>query len=166
MSRPSKTKRKREGRKACISLPPTGDHGTGTDAANAQTLLIPVRGQEHNRTARRQRVEAWKRISFTMRQAQAAQALRDAYCGVESLASGGPLKERVQSSPKPDQAIDIQVAKQSRLIKLLRAVPPTSRRVVDHVFRENKPLRALDKTPRSAARLRLALDRVADHMGC
>lgn len=168
MGRATKTRRKRLGKKACITLPTFGgDHGTETDLANEGTLLVPVVnevGKNPNRMARRQRADAYRRISLTMRQEQAAKAIRDAYCRVEMLSSGSPLKERVQASAKPDATIDIQCAAQSKLVYIMMAVPRSSRRVVEHVLWQNKPLRALNNMPRSGVRFRYALELVADHL--
>ena len=164
MSKPSLSKRKRKGRKACITLPMNGDHGTGTAQANNGTLLVPVKDSP-NRMARRVRVEAYTRIDMTMRQQQAAKAIRDAFCRVESLSSGGPLKERVQASPKPDQTIDVQVNAQSQLHHCMKAVRRADRPIIEHVLWQNKPLRDLNGYPRSAARSRETLDLVANHLG-
>ena len=152
-------------KKKKVTLPQyNGDHGTGTPAATKGTLVVPIKGSP-NKMARRQRADAYKRITLTMRQGQAAQAIRDAYCRVDMLSSGGPLKERVQSSPKPDQTIDVQVAAQSRLHHVLKPIKRADRPIVDHVLWHNKPLRALKNSPRCAARLRVALDMVANHLG-
>lgn len=168
MSKNSKAqnKRKREGRKSMISLAPdiaNGDHGTGTAAAKDGTVMVPVKG-DPNQRAYRQRVDVFRRMKLTMRQEQAAQAIRDAYCKVEMLSSGGPLKERVQSSPKPDQTVDIQVAAQSKLIFVMAAVPRRQRHLVEHVLWHNQPLRTLGAI-RGPARFRIVMDLVADHVG-
>lgn len=163
MSGPSKSKRKRKGKGACITLPYAGDHGTGTAAAREGALLVPIKS-DPNRRARIQRIDAYKRIPLTMRQEQAARAIRDAYCRVEMLSSGGPLKERIQSSPKPDQTIDVQVAAQSALHWAMAAVSRVNRPIVEHVLWHNRSLRSLN-IPRCGNRLRDTLDRVADHIG-
>ena len=169
MASKAKNKRKRLGKKACITLPTAprgynGDHGTSTDAALQGTRLVPIKA-DPNRRAYRQRIDAYQRLDLELHQSQAAKAIRDAFCRVEMLSSGGPLKERVQASPKPDQTIDIQVAAQSALIHVMKGVPRAQRHIVEHVLFLNKPLRSLANTPRSGARFRLALDAVARHMG-
>ena len=166
MGRHSANKRKRLGKKKCISLAPTpynGDHGPKTAAARQGTMLVPIKDSP-NKMARRQRVEAYTRLSLTMRQQQAAKAIRDAYCRVDALASGGPLKERVQSSPKPDHAVDMQVAAVGALVKILKPVPRADKHIIEHVLWANRPLRDLSDARRCAQRLRLSLDRVADHL--
>lgn len=159
-------KRKREGKKSMVTLAPdvvNGDHGTGTTAAKEGTVLVKIKN-DPNRRAYLQRVDAYLRINLDMRQQQAAKAIRDAYCKVQMLSSGGPLKERVQASPKPDQTIDIQVAAQSRLMFVMAAVPQRQRRLIEHVLWENKPIRSLG-IKRGPARFRWVMDLVADHVG-
>ena len=159
-------RRKRLGKKKCVTLKPlpfNGDHGTGTKAANEGTLLVPVKDCP-NRRAYRQRVDVYSRLTLTMRQGQAARAIRDAYCRVEMLSSGSPLKERVQASPKPDATIDMQVAAQSTLQHVMKAVPRAQRAIVEHVLWYNRPLRVLKDAPRCAERLKATLDLVADHL--
>lgn len=168
MSSKAAKRRKRLGRKACISLAAApegfnGDHGTGTKSFMSGTVLVPIKG-DPNRRAYRQRVDVWRRLNLTMRQEQAARAIRDAYSAVEALSSGGPLKERVQSSPKPDATIAVQVEAQSRLAHVMRGVPQGQRDIVEHVLWHNKPFRALKNRPRCASLFRIALDAVADHM--
>ena len=134
-----------------------------TKAANEGTLVIPIKS-DPNRRAYRQRVDAYTRIDMTMRQRQAARAIRDAYCRAEMCSSGGPLKERVQSSPKPDATIDLQVAAISQLHHVMAAVSKADRPIVEHVLWANRPLRALTGFPRCGERLRDTLDRVANHL--
>lgn len=169
MSAKAKNRRKRLGRKNCITLAPApkgynGDHGTGTAAALSGTRLVPIDG-DPNRRAYRQRFDVYLRLDLDMPQQQAAKAIRDAYCRVDMLSSGSPLKERVQTFPKPDQTIDAQVNAQSHLIYVLKPVPRSSRHIVEHILRDNRPLRALAHTPRAGARFRAALDAVANHLG-
>ncbi|WP_299830687.1 hypothetical protein [uncultured Roseobacter sp.] len=167
MTSKAKNRRKRLGKRKCVSLPDLpmrGDHGTGTQAAREGTVIVPMK-DDPNRRAYVQRVDAYKRLSLTMRQEQAAKAIRDAYCRVESLSSGGPIKERVQASPKPDATIDVQVDAQSQLHFVMAAVPCQQRFIVEHILWKNQPLRSLKNAPRSAARLRATLDLVANHIG-
>jgi hypothetical protein len=168
MASKAKNRRKRLGKKACITLPEAprgynGDHGTGTQAAMSGTRLVPI-ASDPNRRAYRQRVDVYLRLDLDARQAQTAKLIRDAYCRVEMLSSGQPLKERVQASAKPDQTIDRQVDAQSRLVHVMRAVPRAHRAIVEHVLWHNRPLRSLDGFPRSGARLRASLDAVADFL--
>lgn len=144
-----------------------GDHGTGTAAAIAGTVVAEIDGPNPNRLARRRRVNVIDRLtSLTMRQVQAAKEIQNAYGKVESLSSGGPLKEQVQSSPKPDAVIAAQVDAQSRLARAMRAVHRSERAIVECVCWRNEMPRTLDRADRNRwlARLCNSLDRVADHM--
>jgi len=163
----SAAKRRKRKSVSVAPMPFNGDHGTGTSSANTGTVLVPVThdgGKNPNRMARRTRYEVWRAMSLTMRQQQAAEAIRTAYCRVQMLSSGSPLKERVQASPKPDMTIDIQVDAQSRLVHVMRGVPRGQRPIIEHVIWANKPFRALTNAPRCRARFRSALDAVADHL--
>jgi len=148
-------------------MPFRGDHGTGTAAAMAGTELVEVEGDK-NRMGRRQRVEQveWmmKRGLLDMRQYQAAQAIRDAYCRAQMLSSGSPLKERVQASPKPDATIAAQVDAVSRLAHVMRPVLRSDRMIVESICWHNYPVTQLGRmgVVRGTARFRIAMDRVAD----
>ncbi len=153
-----------------VSLAPTpwgGDHGTGTKAATKGTLMRGVedeKGANPNNIGQRYRVEVIDTLDLTVRQKQAAQAIRNAFCAVESLSSGGPLKEKVQASPKPDATIDAQVDAMSRFKFVMDGVRRQDRAIVEHVCFENKPLRLFKAHSRQGHRLKEALNVVADHM--
>lgn len=144
-----------------------GDHGTGTAAAREGTEVIELEGPNPNRMAMRRRVNVIDTLtSLTMRQLQAAKEIQNAYGKVESLSSGGPLKEQVQSSPKPDAVIAAQVDAQSRLAHAMKAVHRSERAIVEHICWHNQKPRTLNQTERNRwlARFCASLDRVADHM--
>ena len=150
-----------------------GDHGTGTQAANCGTEIVALKdenGSNPNNMGQRRRVDRiqWlmDRGYLSMRQFQAGKAIQSAYGRVESLSSGSPLKERVQASPKPDATVAAQVDANSQLVHVLRPVLRSERDIVEHVCRDNQPITTLGRSGyiRAAARLRQALDRVADHM--
>lgn len=127
------------------------------------------KGENPNHMARRLRVERiedmMRRKQITMRQYQAGKELRDAWCGVEKLSSGGELKERVQSSPKPDATIDVQTDAISRYKYVMDAVPGNMRYVVEHVCFDNLPLHMLGGiSGMHSANLKVALDLVANKM--
>lgn len=146
--------------------PWNGDHGTGTQAADAGTVIEPLKDNP-NRMARRRRVNVIDTLtSLTMRQVQAAKEIQNAYGKVESLSSGGPLKEHVQSSPKPDQVVTAQVEAQSRLARAMRAVLRSEREIVECICWNNQLPRTLDRTHRRRwlGRFTVAMDRVADHL--
>ncbi len=160
-------------RRKKITLPPmAGDHGTGTQAAIAGTTLEPLVDEatgkrDPNNRGRRYRKDVYKAISLTMRQEQAAKLLRDAYCRVEALSSGGPLKERVQASPKPDATIDMQVTAVSQLVRLTGVVLRADRQIVEHILRDNLPGAMLGRkgVVRWSDRFKQTMDRVADKAG-
>mgnify|MGYP001803260075 CR=1 FL=1 len=157
-------------KKQHVSLAPVpfnGDHGTGTQAALAGTVLEAVtdeKGANPNHMGRRRRVDVLDAINLTMRQRQAAEAIRDAFSRVEMLSSGGPLKEQVQSSPKPDRAIAVQVDANSRWVHVTKPIPYRARELVEHVCCYGKPLRTSGYV-RASDLFKLLMDRVADHMG-
>lgn len=163
----ARTRRQRRNRKAELpTIPLNGDHGTGTTAATHGTVLEKL-PDNPNHMGRRYRKDVYKAMSLTMRQEQAARALRDAYCGVEALSSGGPLKERVQSSPKPDATIDVQCAAISRLVILTTGVLRADRQIVEHILRDNQPGVLLSRAgvENWSERFKQTMDRVADRAG-
>jgi len=147
-------------------MPWNGDHGTGTAAATADTVIVAMDGP--NRMAQRRRVCAIDSLtSLTMRQMQAAKAIRDAYGRVDMLSSGGELKEQVDNTPKPDATIAAQVDAQSNLIRCTRRILRADRVIVDHVCQYNRPITLLGRMGyvRAMARFVAAMDRVADGLG-
>ena len=177
MARAKKLTRKGRPRKARpVSVPPLGgDHGTKTAAALAGTELIEIKnecGENPNHMGRRQRVNIAQRMMerglLSMRQYQAADAIQRAYGAVQSLSSGGELKEQVDSSPKPDATVAAQVEANSRLIFLMGAVPQQTRPVVENVCFQNKPVTHLVKGRKAMLaynQLSMALDLVANKLG-
>ncbi|MEL7299357.1 MAG: hypothetical protein AAFM92_03145 [Pseudomonadota bacterium] len=179
MSRAKKIKRRINAgrpRKKSVTVtqaPWGGDHGTATAAAMRGTELVEVvdeNGKNPNRMKRRQRVcrldVMLKRGWITMRQHQAGRFIQDAYGRVQSLSSGGPLKERVQSSPKPDKVVASQVDAVSTLKLAMDCVPRSARDIVEAVCWHNEPMTVLVRRGdrRAPARLKDALDRVADRL--
>lgn len=145
-----------------------GDHGTGTAAMRAGTTLealTDANGKNPNNMGRLRRVEVIDTLAFTMRQEQAAKAIRDAFCKVQMLSSGSALKERVQSSPKPDATIASQVDASSLWVYVMKPVKPVNRRIVEHVCCENRPMVQLSGYKQARKRLAQTLDAVADHIG-
>lgn len=162
----SKAKRRRVTIKAA---PWNGDHGTGTAAAQAGTVLEEIKDNP-NRMARRKRVSQIDELEdkLSLRQYQAAKAIQDAYCRVEMQSSGAALKEQVDSTPKPDAVIAAQVDATSRLVFVMGAVPKAMRDVVEHVCWHNLPMRSLTGGGRKhynrSADLKVALDLVANRL--
>jgi len=156
-------------------LPWNGDHGTGTAAATAGTEFEQATDNPNdtnpNNMGRRVRVNVIqpmiKRGSLTMRQGQAAQAIQQAHCKVEMLSSGGELKEQVQSSPKPDATIDVQVERMGELVFVTRPILRGDRALVEWVCYHNRPVHTFARmtgNSRPLDRFRMAMDRVADQM--
>ncbi|MGB1215828.1 MAG: hypothetical protein ACPG4X_20840, partial [Pikeienuella sp.] len=125
-------------------------------------------GSNPNNMARRKKVNRIDQMtSLSMRQIQAAKAIENAHCRVEMQSSGSPLKERVQSSPKPDKTIAHQVDAQSHLVFVMGAVPTAMRYVVEHLCWHNRPISDLgpsDKRGNHYANLKVALDLVANRL--
>lgn len=177
MSRAKRLTRKGRPRVArSITLPKLGgDHGTGTMAANANTELRALKnenGSNPNNMGQRQRVNVIDRLVqrdlLTMRQHQAANEIQEAYCRVQMLSSGSELKEQVQSSPKPDATIAVQIAAQSRYFKAMEKVRKSDREIIEHVCCLNLPVMMLARgrhAVRRYQRMRKTLDDVADHLG-
>lgn len=151
-----------------------GDHGTGTRAATRGTKLEELtteNGKNPNKIARRRRVnrldDMLKRQQLTMRQHQAGMAIQEAWCRVEMLSSGGEMKERVQSSPKPDATIAVQTDAVSRLKFVMDAVPSAMRDIVEHVCWHNRAISQMGKGRvlyDRRADLQVALDLVANKL--
>jgi len=125
----------------------TGDHGPETAAAKAGTVLEPMTEDgrpDPNRRARRRRVEVIDALSFlSLRQYQAAREIRDAYCALQKLTSGAPLKEQVDTSSRPDAIVAAQVDALSRWRRAIDPVPRHMRATVEAICCENTPIRRL-----------------------
>lgn len=174
--RKSRTKRKAVHYKAQsvanVSLAPLGgDHGTGTRAAMAGKEVRPIRdtnGNNPNNIGRVEAINVLAGLSFlSMRQFQAGEEIQLAWLGVEKISSGGELKEQVDSTPKPDAAMAIQIDAQSRLVNAMSAVPSDMRGIVEHVCWHNLPLKKQSKRSKYFERqseLQVALDLVANKL--
>ena len=167
-----KVKRRKSRRKLPpVSLKPApmnGDHGPMTYAARAGKVLRPIEdenGKNPNSMARMEVVNQLDGLGLTMRQRQAADLIRNAFCKVEMLSSGAPLKEQVDSSPKPDAAVAAQVDAMSHLVRIMKPVGRGGkRRIVEWICWHNRPGRTCGEV-RWQARLCAALDDVADAVG-
>ncbi|MDG4650101.1 hypothetical protein P6F26_16760 [Roseibacterium sp. SDUM158017] len=170
MGKTAGRKRKAASKKA-VTLPQfTGDHGTGTAAAMAQTFLEPMKNDDGkpdpNKRARRRRIEVIDHLtSLSLRQYQAAREIRDAYCQCEKLSSGSPLKEQVDSSARPDATMAIQVDAMSRLRRAMKMVPNHMRPIVEAVCWHNTQIKDLPVTRGVAiSTLQGAMTCVANHL--
>lgn len=164
-------KRKSQARRKPAAPPPfNGDHGASTPAATAGTVIEELKnddGSNPNRMARRRRLSAIEAMTLTMRQEQAAKAIEEAWCRLQMLESGGPLKAKVDASPKPDAVVTRQVDAHSRWIWVTRAIPPHQRDLIYWVCCLNKPVTAYGRNTgqaRAPALFREVMDKVADSL--
>lgn len=170
MGKSLRTRRKSRKAVSLPVIPLKGDHGSATKIAVAGTFIEPIlndEGKNPNNMGRRRRVDRLSEIKLTMRQMQAGQYIRDAYCGVEMLSSGMELKERVQTQPRPDAIVVAQVDAMSLFADIMKAVPNNMRYVIEHVCIYNYPLSSLPKRSRygsHSANLKVALDLVANKL--
>jgi hypothetical protein len=126
-------------------------------------VIEPVEGQEHNKTARVRRKEAIDDIDLSMRQKQAAQRIRNAYCKKLSTTSGGPMTDFVDASPKPDAVIVAQIEAQDALDFAMSAVPKAARGIVEHVCWHNGSIRSYGgMRATNSANFKIAMDLVAN----
>ena len=136
----------------------------------------PETGKKENpngvkRARRIDLVESYhKRGKITERQLKAAQALRLAYEGTMRTAPA-IKKVQVDSSPKPDQHISIQVDRMSELHNVSRHIPVASKHVVDVVVYQNNSvgwskLYRGRKLATGMDLLRSGLDAIADGIDC
>ena len=84
--------------------------------------------------------------------------------------SGGYLQERVDSTPKPDQAIAMQIDRVSALINITKRIPREDWRILITVACEGNAIGRLHVYrgaghKRGQAHLHSALERLADKMG-
>lgn len=158
-------------RKKSVTMrkPLEGDHGTGTAAAIAGTVMEEIEGDNPNNRGRRRRLEVieLRSLGLSMRQTQAAREIRNAWCAVEMLTSGGELKEQVDASPKPDAVKTAQISALSRYRIAMKGVPAgIPRQIVEAVCFHNKHPDDLPKEWASVkAQLKVALDLAANRLG-
>lgn len=114
-------------------------------------------------------LEIWhKRGVISTSGFNAAEKLRDAFEATER-APGWPDNDRVQSSPKPDHAVSIQIDRLSRYHEIARHVRSQDRTIIDAcVLHRGAPTSIGYKGRRyqeGLDRLRDALDHLASSMG-
>lgn len=144
------TKRKRKARgsaaepasRVSVAMPTSWDMGA-SGKANRQGLTIEEVGQMDTATGevinpngvmRARRVdmlEVWhRRGTITTAGFTAAERLRDAFEGTQR-SPGMAQSERVQSSPKPDHAVTIQIDRMSRFVAESAHVAPDDRAIIE-----------------------------------
>ena len=164
-----------------VTLAPSPwDHGA-TGPANRIGLVVEERGEKDARTGkvtnpngvtgvrRVDLLEYWhKRGSISTGGYNAAIKLRDAYEATMRDKPALPGNDRVQSSPKPDQAIAIRMDYISRYVALARKIERQDREIIiccvldgAHPSRVYGALR----TKEGFAHLRDALDRLHSALG-
>lgn len=167
-------------RKGRVTMPESPwDHGA-TGPANRRGLIIEQRGDIDPDTgetinpngitgARRiDLLQYWhKRGSISTGGYNAAVMLRDAFEATMRSKPCLPDNDRVQSSPKPDHAVTIQIDRISRYEKLARHVHPQDKTLISACVLDGQhPSRIYGalRTREGLAHLREALDRLSDAM--
>lgn len=120
----------------------------------------------HGRGKRQQEVPNTGQLMpyLTTRQYNAAVALRNAFEATQR-APGWPDNDRVQSSPKPDHAVTIQIDRLSAFHRVARLVVPEDRPILDWcVILGRQPKGTGKAFAAGHGHLRAALDRLADRM--
>lgn len=163
-----------------VSLP-QWDHGA-MGQANRAGLVIEERGEVDSGTGKRvnpngvtgvRRVdllEFWRnRKSITEGGYQAAVRLRDAYEATMCAKPSLPDNDRVQSSPKPDHAVSIQIDRISRFERMMRQVRQQDRQIISACVLDGKHPGALSQFKGERCRegfihLRDALDYLSDRI--
>lgn len=105
---------------------------------------------------------------ITPRGYEAGKKLRAAWEGTER--SDNYLKERVDSSPKPDVAVAVQIDRVSARNAITRKIPPEDWTILMTVVCEGQAIGRLPEYrgrghERGKAHLRAALDRLAERLG-
>ena len=157
------------------------DHGA-TGQANRIGLMVEERADVDPETGKKvnpngvtgvRRVdllEFWRnRKSITESGYQAAVRLRNAYEATMCRPSALPDNDRVQSSPKPDHAISIQIGRISRFEVMMRGVRDTDRQIVRACVLDGRhpsqlPQYRGDKSRDGFAHLREALNYLSDRI--
>lgn len=157
------------------------DHGA-TGAANRIGLVVEERGEMDTATGKvvnPNKVTGVRRVdllrfwldkgAISTAGYNAAVTLRDAY--EATLTTGAPAlpdNHRVQSSPKPDQAVTIKVHQIGRFSRFMRLVDRHDREIVSRCILDGwhpSRLYGADRTRDGLAHLRAALDRLHAAMG-
>ena len=103
------------------------------------------------------------RAFLSMRQWQAGVEIRNALEATQK--SPDQSGERVDSSPKPDATIDVQVDAVSRYAFARKGIPRGHAYIVDLVCEQNRPISDAGPEAYHKAMLQVALDCVANALG-
>lgn len=106
----------------------------------------------------------------------AAEKLRDAFARTQMGASIDMAQDRVDSSPKPDHAVTIQIDRISQFSAIMACVAPQDRQIIDLcILHGHSPAKMRDRDGRrpyfgrghadGLVHIRDALDRLAKRMG-
>ena len=185
MARKTKARLKRQNGQwvhpvAHVSLAPMPwDHGA-TGLANRAGLVVEERGETDPQTGKvtnPNRVTGVRRVDMievyrkrgwiSERGAQAAVKLRLAWLATEKGTCAPFMRERVDSSPKPDAAIGIQIDRLSKLIRLGSVIPLHDKRIVECVAYHGAGIGSLPeyrgmRHDKGKVHLAEAFDRLAD----
>lgn len=178
----SKAAKRKSGRKRNnpVSLP-AWDHGA-MGAANRHGLVVEERGEVDARTGKMQNpngvtgvrrvdmLEVYHKRGWISQEGySAARLLSMAWLNTEKGKCAPWLRERVDSSPKPDAAIAIQIDRMSALIRVSRLVPAEDERIVSCVCYDGNAIGYLreyrgSRHEAGKAHLRMALDRLYERI--
>lgn len=171
-----------------VSLSPSPWDMGATGPANRHGLEIeeaadinPETGEVQNpngvlRARRVDMLEVWARKGVISTAGHnVAEKLRDAFLATQK-SPGWPDNDRVQSSPKPDHAVTIQIDRLSAFANIMRHIEPRDRLIIDIcVLQDRSPAHLRDKFGRrpyygpghkdGLIHIREALDRLARAMG-
>lgn len=168
-------------RKQEVTVPPLWDHGA-TGPANRIGLVIETRGDLDPATGkqinpngvtgarRRDLLEFWhRRGTISTEGWNAAEKLRDAYEATHRGPAALPDNDRVQSSPKPDQAITIMIDRISDFTALMKLVASEDREIISRCVLDGAHPGRLPQYRGERYRLgfdhlRAALDRLAQRI--
>lgn len=112
-----------------------------------------------------------KREWISKRGYTAGERLRDAWEGTQRGKGADYSMDRVDSTPKPDATIDIQVDRMTRLVKASRCIPQEYRPIIVTVAQDGNAIGSLPQYrgsnhKKGQVHLYDAFEALADAMGC
>jgi hypothetical protein len=168
------------GKVSLAAMPDHWDMGAKGPANRVNLVQEPVtwtneKGEQvnPNNVKRMRRVDMLQKYArdevITNRQLIAGATLRDAWSKTE-LGQGRDYSDPVvDSSPKPDQAIDIRIDRMSAYLSVSKLVPPEDKEILQAVACEGRAIAHLRQyryrnVPKGKAHLAEALERLADRL--